>query len=71
MVRNVIGECEIFNVNDNFWTSIKALRVKRASHSLITTDNLKWVYVFGGVDEKGNYLDSIERLRINNPDSPI
>jgi len=48
--RRVINDCEIFNVNDNFWTLYPSLVQPRASHSMILTSNLRYVYAFGGVD---------------------
>lgn len=51
VARCVIAESEIFNVGENFWTKFPAMTMPRASHSIILTDNMKWVYAFGGLDE--------------------
>jgi hypothetical protein len=69
--RRILNECEIFNVNDNFWTLYPSMQVKRASHSLILTDNLKFVYAFGGIDENNQPLASIERVKISNMIDPV
>ena len=49
--RSIIGDCEIFNVVENFWTLFPHLNVPRASHSTLLSENLKWVYAFGGINE--------------------
>ena len=65
--RRIIPDCEVFNAIDNFWTIFPSMNQARASHSIMLTDNLKYVYAFGGInEEKGGELDTIERLRINN-----
>ncbi len=38
----------------------------RASHSIVLTSTLRYVYAFGGVDLENQALKSIERIRINN-----
>lgn len=48
--RTVINECEIFNVNDNFWTLFPQMTLPRASHSIILTSTMRYIYAFGGVD---------------------
>lgn len=49
--KRVLNECEVFNVNDNFWTVIPSMNEHRASHSLLQVDNQKYVYAFGGLNE--------------------
>ena len=71
LARRVQNECEIFNVQENYWTVAPAMKSPRASHSILITDNLKYTYVFGGIDQNQKVLDSIERLRIPNPESPL
>jgi hypothetical protein len=68
--RRVLNDCEIFNVNDNFWTLFPSMQTKRASHSLLLTENLKYIYAFGGSDEESQPLSSIERVRLGNPMDP-
>jgi hypothetical protein len=71
LIRNVIGESEIFNVNDNYWTVISSMNTKRASHSLLSTENGRSVYAFGGVDANGMALDTIERFRFTHAENPL
>ena len=68
--HHVIADCEIFNVNDNMWTLFPSMKTKRASHSIMLTDNLKWIYAFGGVNENNNPLLTIERVKLNNTVDP-
>lgn len=69
--RRVICDCEVFSVNDNFWTIFPSMGTLRASHSLVLTSNMRYVYAFGGCDLENKPLASIERIKLNNPLDPI
>ena len=53
LTRTVLSECEILNVRDNHWKEIGKMKTARASHTLFATDGAKFVYAFGGLNEKG------------------
>lgn len=68
LVRKVLSEVEIYNVNDNMWTEVGRMVNKRAGHSLFETSGGKYIYAYGGVDENSERLDSVERTKIDNPE---
>ena len=53
IIRTVLSECEVFNVRDNHWKEVGKMKSARASHTLFATNNAKYVYAFGGLNEKG------------------
>lgn len=70
IARRVKSDCEIFNAIDGYWTLFPNMNIPRASHSILLSDNLKWVYCFGGLTEGNEPTTSIERIRINNAIDP-
>ena len=69
--RRVLEDTEVFNLNENFWTVFPPMIEPRASHSMILSENLSWVYVFGGLNTENVAISSIERLRISLPSEPL
>jgi len=35
IAKQVTDMCEVFHVNDNYWTQTASMNVKRASHSIL------------------------------------
>ena len=68
--RKAVADCEIYNTNDNLWTAYAPMVSQRASHSLLMTENAKWVYAFGGVGVDEAPLNTIERIKIDSPSAP-
>ena len=68
--KQVITNCELFNVRGNKWTEIPArMKKQRTAHSLCEVGGGKFVYAFGGseprvADQTERSLDSIERLQL-------
>lgn len=70
IARRVMNETEIFNVHENNWVAFPPMIQARASHSMVATNNKKWVYVFGGLDENNQPLNTIERVKFINIADP-
>jgi N-acetylneuraminic acid mutarotase len=46
------------------WTTIPPMHVKRYGHASVLVQN-RYIFVFGGRDERDNTLDSVERYDFN------
>lgn len=53
-----LKSCERYNYAANKWEYIKGLNFGRSAAKTIEIDNL--IYVYGGTDNNGNILSSIE-----------
>ena len=61
---NVLDTTEVFNLEDNTITLGSPMNTKRWKHGMavITVDDEDRLAIFGGRDENGDYLDSVEIL---------
>jgi hypothetical protein len=63
---NKLKECECYNVVDKCWELLPDLKEPRSGSS-ICIYNSQYLYVFRGIGNNGQYLDTIEFLNIRTP----
>ena len=65
------ANCEVFDIKANRWIEVyDNMKKYRTAHSLCEISGVfgRFVYAFGGLDERDKSLDSIERLQLGSGD---